>query len=401
MITMRKGHLPAQLAKLPANTLVVVDEAFMAGEFHLYCLNALQHMRGGLKWLIVGDEGQVGPVENVKGYDYTQHPTWKILAAFQQIQLTNSYRNDEELSALAKRVREGRELSLVSFFPTTSTPTTLINIAWTNITCHYVNDLCMKMHMPKDAALVQFVPALHDDDRTQDVYLFVGLPLLSCKTLKFKGKPALPSDASYTDKLRALVDMQNNEAQDVKEVTNTSFTTVSRRNGKERVWELSALHEKFRVGYCFTVHKAQGDTIEDDYTIWEEEGMDCKLKYTAVTRAKSKNQIKLGLLPTGYVQRLKSKILQNLEKKLQQYRANDKAEGRPVCNISPSTFWRLIQDSGSACKHCGEGVKLRGYTKHDMKQVTLDRKDNLGGHTHGIVVISCAACNQCHRFEED
>ena len=41
----------------------------------------------------------------------------------------------------------------------------------------------------------------------------------------------------------------------------------------------------FRLNYCSTIHKAQGETIRDNFNIYEWNIMNEKMKYTAITRA--------------------------------------------------------------------------------------------------------------------
>ena len=41
----------------------------------------------------------------------------------------------------------------------------------------------------------------------------------------------------------------------------------------------------FRVAFCITVHKSQGETYSDNYTIHEFERFDGRLKYVALSRA--------------------------------------------------------------------------------------------------------------------
>ena len=51
----------------------------------------------------------------------------------------------------------------------------------------------------------------------------------------------------------------------------------------------------FLINYCSTTHKAQGETITENYTIYDWSFMCEKIKYTAMSRAKNCDQIAFKL----------------------------------------------------------------------------------------------------------
>jgi ATP-dependent exoDNAse (exonuclease V) alpha subunit len=51
------------------------------------------------------------------------------------------------------------------------------------------------------------------------------------------------------------------------------------------------------VNYCNTVHKSQGETIEEDFTIWDWKFMPTKLRYTALSRARLPRQVSFANRP--------------------------------------------------------------------------------------------------------
>ena len=52
--------------------------------------------------------------------------------------------------------------------------------------------------------------------------------------------------------------------------------------------------ELFALNYCSTTHKAQGETIEEDFTIYDWEKMNTKCRYTALSRGRRPEQISFG-----------------------------------------------------------------------------------------------------------
>jgi hypothetical protein len=375
---------------------IVVDEAFMTGAFLLYCIRILHEIRVDMPIVLLGDPRQLDPVEpGVRPFDYTEHPTLKQLASFQRVQLTKVYRCDPQLQAVSELASQPG-FRMREHFPLAS-GSTKVNLAMTNACVFHVNNQLMLEHKTADAT---FVPADPLDDRTQDVWLYPGLPLLCCCTLKGSSEAA-PALAGLMEQLRARVDVQNNEAHDVIEVREDSYTTRSRRDGKERAWEAADLHRHHRPGYCFTVHRAQGDTITEDFTIWEADRMPAKHRYTAITRAKRMEQIRVGVLPADFGRARDARVRKNLSAKIAAYRTDDLAKGRPPCDVAVEDFLGLLEAAGDCCTHCGAGMKLLDYAKGDRQQMTLDRVDNAGGHTRGNVVVACLGCNESHKFEQD
>ena len=52
----------------------------------------------------------------------------------------------------------------------------------------------------------------------------------------------------------------------------------------------------------------------------------------------------------------------------------------------------LLVSCDYTCHYCTQKVKME-YTTREGSQWTLDRIDNLMGHNHGNVLISCLTCN--------
>lgn len=198
--------------------------------------------------------------------------------------------------------------------------------------------------------------------------------------------------------------MQNNETHTVTRVDldTLQFWTCSKRDGRVREWQTAQFHAMFRPAYCITVHKAQGDTLEEDFVIWEAERMPPRHQYTAMTRARRRAQISLGALPPGFGLARDQRVCKALAAKVASYRADDTAKGRlPACDLTAGDLLDMVEACGATCVHCGEGLKLLDFTRHDPRQVTLDRIRNSEGHTRGNVVVACLGCNQSHAYETE
>ncbi len=52
--------------------------------------------------------------------------------------------------------------------------------------------------------------------------------------------------------------------------------------------------ETFCLNYCSTAYRAQGETITEDFTIYDWDKMSTKCRYTALSRAKKPEQVSFG-----------------------------------------------------------------------------------------------------------
>ena len=136
------------------------------------------------------------------------------------------------------------------------------------------------------------------------------------------------------------------------------------------------------MDFCTTVYKYQGDTIVEDFTIHDWNLMSKKLRYTAVSRAKTVSQINI---------KLSSRAIQfrNVEQKTNGYYRQDAAAGR-FCNLTVDYVNNLLKNQ--LCAHCHEVCTNEGGS-----QWTVDRKDDSLGHVIGNCVLSCLSCNQAKR----
>jgi ATP-dependent exoDNAse (exonuclease V) alpha subunit len=109
------------------------------------------------------------------------------------------------------------------------------------------------------------------DDNSQDFYLMKGMPLIARKN-------------------RKDLNIFNNEKFICQSIKKDSIIIKNELDEEIEV-PIQDIRYTFYLGYAITCHKAQGDTIEDDYAIWEWEKMHKRLKYVSLSRATNKNNI--------------------------------------------------------------------------------------------------------------
>lgn len=114
------------------------------------------------------------------------------------------------------------------------------------------------------------IPRCKADKRSQDIDLYVGLPLIACKTV---GKYDIANGEEF------VVDSYN------------KAMAVLKSNNLVKKVLLSDIGNYFYPAYCLTVHMSQGSTFTEAYTIYEWDKMNDKLKYVALSRSTKKELI--------------------------------------------------------------------------------------------------------------
>lgn len=218
-----------------------------------------------ITFILVGDFRQCAPVEDKNIEDYFNHPAVKYLANYAKVKLTVPHRYDDQLWQLLEDVNEVNPAEFKS-------NVCKKNMCFYNVTRQYVNDLLMKQNKPEDA---KFIEKDASDDYTQDVWLYKGLQIIA-RVTQGEGDMTV-----------------NNESFEVVEVYESEFVCKSIRANDEGEpiehllhFPYENFHKCFAVNYCSTTHKSQGDTITEDFTIWDWNRMSKKLRYTAMSRAK-------------------------------------------------------------------------------------------------------------------
>lgn len=346
---------------------IIIDEISMVPGYIWKRLVELKRYTGA-RFLLVGDYRQCSPVEDEGREHYFDHPAVKFLANNERIELTKPKRYDMELWNVLENV-EGYE-------PSEATGWTKRNICYTNGTRVRVNKILNERHKTADAVRV---PAITKDEYTQTVWLHPGLPLIARKNIGGKEEMELINNETYT----------------VKSITTKQVVCVAQRaddEGKpyehEHTVELEEFQKHFLMNYCSTTHKSQGETITEEYTIWEWQLMDKRLKYTALSRAKRLEQVRFRSM-----ERVEELDRATVEGKIAGHAAYDAKHGMKT-DITYEDVRKRWRAQGGMCMRCGCDMKTRGYGAGDAEQMTIDRIDNKMGHTRWNVVLACWRCNR-------
>jgi ATP-dependent exoDNAse (exonuclease V) alpha subunit len=370
----KEGNISKSLLQMVKDKVkyIIVDEISMINKYLWRRLVELKRFTNAT-FILIGDHRQCAPVEDETIDNYFNHPAVKYLTNNNMVELTVRHRYNEQLWNILEDV-EGVNTK------TFNNKQCDRNICYFNKTRKRVNEILMKRNKTTDSTFLQ---ADKEDDTTQDVYIYSGLPIISRKTIK-------DGDAAVNNEYFKVVSVDE-------KIKCTSERSDDDGNKVDHVFEfdISEFHKYFHVNYCSTVHKAQGETITEEFTIWDWKYMDIRLKYTAMSRAKTPEQINFRVPSYKKEEQwnLKNDIM--ISKKLEGHKKYDAEKGLNF-DLEVDDVKQLYEKQGGLCYHCHSDVKLN-FHGGDQKQLSIDRLNDSMGHKKGNVVIACWECNRTHK----
>jgi nucleoside-triphosphatase THEP1 len=255
---------------------IIIDEISMLPKnlwkFLYYIKSALPN----IIFVLLGDNKQIPPIEEEKDDiidDYFNHPAIKYLTNYNRITLTKTKRYDMELKQLSYDVYNEKEIELNNYPEKLNARR---NICYFNNTRKRINKL---WNLKENVPCSLFIPSIENDNYTQDMYLYHNCPVIARKTEK---------NGLFVNSETFTIEYCNN--------TNIClYNIIPDENGNVKKNYINVptetFAENFALNYCSTTHKTQGNTITEDFNIYDWKFMDKKLRYTAITRARNINQI--------------------------------------------------------------------------------------------------------------
>lgn len=162
---------------------------------------------------------------------------------------------------------------------------TRLHVAYTHKTRMALNETCMKKFAPSEGT--RLVPKDPDIEKSQDIVLHCGMPLLCHHTKKSAGEALFANadvwlcesyDADKVQLRRQLEDADGNKRQCDMPLLEVDYAELAYR---------------FYPGYCITVHSSQGMTFREPYTIhdWDFVHMKGRGRYVAMSRGQRIGQV--------------------------------------------------------------------------------------------------------------
>ena len=244
---------------------IIIDEKSMVKEM-FYRLLFYIKQNTQCKLIICGDWKQLKPVKDrCDNFDYQNSTMTHYLCDGNLIQLSTCRRADRETFELCQNVQN-------------INPEEFGKVLHKRALCYH-NNLRKKynaMWMKRLSKGKKYVVLKQNkrDKNSQDIKAYVGLPLIACKTSK-----------DY--------DIANGEEFVISKISNDIIQVKCDNITKEI--EKDMLTTLFYPAYCITIHKSQGCTFNEAYTILEWKHLDDRLKYVALSRTVNKNLINIIL----------------------------------------------------------------------------------------------------------
>jgi len=251
--------------KLSSYTRIFVDEFTMAPSRFYIILNTVKRRNPNIKIMLFGDPSQCKPVEPGMWYDYMRSRLIRDLTDSNHLQLQyieGQSRYDKKLFDELEHLKANQMLSAAwkSQLKVKMLP---LNICRTNATRNEVNKRCFE-HFSKGKTLIT----------VNDVDYYVKMPLICYESIK---KLKIYNSERYClmsiNKTAATMSIA--KYKDCKTISDTLVELP-----------LSKISH-FEYGFCTTMYKWQGETINEPYNVYDIgcSKMTLNELYTAISRA--------------------------------------------------------------------------------------------------------------------
>lgn len=244
---------------------IFIDEISMVSSYFYKFFNSLKKLKPNCKFIIVGDFNQLPPVQDKKEYQYKNSYILWELSEGNRIKLNKCRRSDDTLYNMLSDDNI-MKLDKKDF---NNNYNNNINICFTNLKRKQINEICMN----RESRGKKYIKLDEiDDEKSQDVKLFIGCPVIAKKNCKNKG---------FVNNDQFIINYIDKEF--IELIENDKMITIS----------INDFQKNFCVGYCITTHSSQGATIKEPYTIYEYEYMSKPMRYVALSRSTTKHNINI------------------------------------------------------------------------------------------------------------
>jgi 5-methylcytosine-specific restriction endonuclease McrA/DNA replication protein DnaC len=258
--------------KIKQINYLIVDECSMMREIFYQVLLMIKHHNPSMKIIIVGDFGQLDPVNDRVKKNYELTRALFELVDENKIVLTKCKRSDDVLFNICNDVRNGVAIEL-GLFPYTEP--TYLNLCHTNSTRRTLNDSCMRRFIKetKPSKTMSFTKLIYDKN-SQDITIAKGMPIIARVN-------------------RKSLEIANNECFTIDAVNDDTITISNEMKSRVAI-PVCDFIKTFNLAFCITIHKSQGATFNQKYTIYEwSDRMSDKLKYVAISRSSDISNIQI------------------------------------------------------------------------------------------------------------
>ena len=246
---------------------IIIDEKSMVGEQFIKYLYMYKKKYPTVKFIYSGDYRQIGPVcDRVDTFDYKNSMAVYTLCDGNILEMKTFRRGDKALYNLLCSDIDSIDSSQFGQRAHKK------SLAYTNAKRIAVNSYWMDKEK-KEGKYITISRNQHNKN-SQDMYVYKDLPVIACRTNKG-------------------LDFVNSDSGKIIGYDKTHITIAL--DGKEDVLKLE--HGVFKVSfypaYCITIHRSQGCSIDEPYTIYDWNKLNTQLKYVALSRSRKLSYINI------------------------------------------------------------------------------------------------------------
>jgi len=243
---------------------VFIDEISMLSTVFYKFLITWKRTQPKLKFILAGDFQQLLPVNDIVGVDFNYKNSAALheLADGNRLQLTNCRRSDRTLFDLL----DPEKISNLEKSTFGSNINTKLHLSYTNVTRKQINEIMMKKIVAQKKKKPLELKALDYDGNSQDVKLLAGMPII-----------ARVNNVKY--------EIVNNQTFIIKEIRQKEGIIIVQDEDQVIEVPIDQFQHMFYVAYCLTIHKSQGTTFNEPYTLHEWKILNDRLKYVGLSRS--------------------------------------------------------------------------------------------------------------------
>lgn len=256
--------------KLEGVEYIIVDEISMVKEIFYSIFTTIKRVKPSIKFILSGDWRQLDPVCDRANFDYKNSRALYEVCDGNRLELTKCRRSDTELFELSLNV-----LSIIPGKNFHRHEKYQRAICFTNNKRIELNHFWMHKISTKRKQKYLTVEKLEYDPNSQDMRIYKTLPII-----------ARVNNKQY--------DIVNNETFTVKDIKGDKNVIITDGEIDKNI-ELKDFNKLFYPSYAITVHKSQGTTIDEGFSIYEWHMFCHKMMYTALTRATKLNNVNIML----------------------------------------------------------------------------------------------------------
>ena len=258
---------------------IILDECSMIGTELFSKIIELSQLNPHIKFILVGDFKQLEPVN-----DKSSLSMWKYFIKHHYELHICKRAEDQETFEINKKLRNNEVVQLDTFNYTDDCTKNKLNLCHTNAERIYINNKCIEKYAqgalgarPHGDIYSSRDDEDEDEDEKELHTLYKGMPIMLLKTIQKLN--------IFNGYMFEIVDIIQGEHILVKRINNWS----------SQEYEVPWVRLKdFVPCYCMTVHKSQGQTFKEPYTIHGYKNLNSTMKYVAVSRCKNINQISIS-----------------------------------------------------------------------------------------------------------